>query len=101
MGLSPRLLLLMAGVGGLLTFRNALLLLLPWQPALNTLHLLPSPSPAPAPALLQDTAAISTLRCLKLFLERMGAHHLDPLSMASMAGRSVQLVSEHGSWGGG
>ncbi|KAL4442119.1 hypothetical protein ABPG77_011380 [Micractinium sp. CCAP 211/92] len=44
--------------------------------------------------LSQDTAAISTLRCLKLFLERMGAHHLDGPSMAAMAGRAMQLVTE-------
>ncbi len=47
----------------------------------------------------QDTAAISTLRCLKLFLERMGAHHLDGPSMAAMAGRAMQLVRAHSSAG--
>lgn len=45
------------------------------------------------PPHLQDTAAISTLRCLKLFLERMGAHHLDEAAMAAMAGRASKLVS--------
>lgn len=48
-------------------------------------------APCP-PALPQDTAAISTLRCLKLFLERMGAHHLDEAAMAAMAGRASKLV---------
>lgn len=41
---------------------------------------------------MQDTAAISTLRCLKLFLERMGAHHLDEAAAAAMAGRASKLV---------
>ncbi|EFN58079.1 hypothetical protein CHLNCDRAFT_142374 [Chlorella variabilis] len=44
--------------------------------------------------LSQDTAAISTLRCLKLFLERMGAHHMDARSGAAMAGRAQQLVTD-------
>lgn len=44
--------------------------------------------------LSQDTAAISTLRCLKLFLERMGAHHMDGPSAASLTGRASALVSE-------
>ncbi|KAI7837283.1 hypothetical protein COHA_008897 [Chlorella ohadii] len=44
--------------------------------------------------LVQDTAAISTLRCLKLFLERMGAHHLDEAAAAAMAGRASKLVCD-------
>lgn len=44
--------------------------------------------------LSQDTAAISTLRCLKLFLERMGAHHMDGPSAASLTGRASALVND-------
>lgn len=42
----------------------------------------------------QDTAAISTLRCLKLYLERLGAHQMDEASAAAMAGRAVALVTD-------
>lgn len=42
----------------------------------------------------QDTAAISTLRCLKLYLERLGAQHLDQAASIAMAGTSLHLVSE-------
>ena len=33
-----------------------------------------------------DTSAISTLRCLKLYLERLGCNFLDPDSVHVMAG---------------
>jgi pentatricopeptide repeat domain-containing protein 1 len=52
--------------------------------------------------LAQDTAAISTLRCLRLFLERLGANHLDAPAAAAMAGRVAQLVRAppHARWAG-
>ena len=40
----------------------------------------------------QDTAAISTLRCLKLYLERLGGHAMDKPAAAALAGRSFALV---------
>jgi pentatricopeptide repeat domain-containing protein 1 len=42
--------------------------------------------------LAQDTAAISALRCLKLYLERLGAHHMDPGAAAALAGRALALA---------
>lgn len=40
-----------------------------------------------------DTAAISTLRCLKLYLERMGCNFLAHETVQSLAGSSFALVS--------
>ena len=40
----------------------------------------------------QDTAAISTLRCLKLYLERLGGHVMDKECASAMAGRAFFLV---------
>lgn len=42
----------------------------------------------------QDTAAISTLRCLKLYLERLGGHAMDKAAAACLAGRSFALVND-------
>lgn len=39
-----------------------------------------------------DTAAISTLRCLKLYLERMGCNYLQQETLHSVAGSSFALV---------
>ena len=36
--------------------------------------------------LVNDTSAISTLRCLKLYLERLGCNFLDPDSVQMLAG---------------
>ena len=36
--------------------------------------------------LVNDTSAISTLRCLKLYLERLGCNFLDPDSVQLLAG---------------
>jgi len=41
-----------------------------------------------------DTAAISTLRCLKLYLERLGAHHMNAETAEALAGHSVCLVDD-------
>lgn len=41
-----------------------------------------------------DTATISTLRCLKLYLERMGCNFLDPESIQTLAGSAFALVKE-------
>ncbi|KAK9820095.1 hypothetical protein WJX72_006068 [[Myrmecia] bisecta] len=41
-----------------------------------------------------DTAAISTLRCLKLYLERMGANFLDQDSLQTIAGGAFTLIRE-------
>lgn len=42
-----------------------------------------------------DTAAISTLRCLKLYLERLGCNFLHPDTLAALAGSSFALVQPH------
>jgi pentatricopeptide repeat domain-containing protein 1 len=42
----------------------------------------------------QDTAAISTLRCLKLYLERLGGHSMDDKAAESLAGCSYSLVDD-------
>ncbi len=42
----------------------------------------------------QDTAAISALRCLKLYLERLGAGHVPTPAAAAMAGKTLLRVSE-------
>ena len=39
-----------------------------------------------------DSSAISTLRCLKLYLERLGCNHLDTDTMHSVAGAAFKLV---------
>ena len=39
-----------------------------------------------------DSSAISTLRCLKLYLERLGCNHLDSDTMHSLAGSAFKLV---------
>ena len=39
-----------------------------------------------------DVSAISTLRCLKLFLERMGANYLDAHTSHTLAGAYLPLV---------
>ena len=39
-----------------------------------------------------DVSAISTLRCLKLFLERLGANHLDAHTSHALAGAYLPLV---------
>eukprot|EP00887_Chlorella_sp_A99_P002575 scaffold6.g2575.t1 len=44
--------------------------------------------------LVQDTAAISTLRCLRLYLERQGGHHLDAAAAAALAGKAPNLVAD-------
>ena len=43
--------------------------------------------------LANDSSAISTLRCLKLYLERLGCNHLDTDTMHSVAGSAFKLVS--------
>ncbi len=40
-----------------------------------------------------DTAAISTLRCLKLYLERLGCNFLAQETVHALAGSSFALVS--------
>ena len=42
--------------------------------------------------LANDSSAISTLRCLKLYLERLGCNHLDTGTMQAVAGCAFQLV---------
>lgn len=42
--------------------------------------------------LANDSSAISTLRCLKLYLERLGCNHLDTGTMHAVAGCAFQLV---------
>ena len=42
-----------------------------------------------------DSSAISTLRCLKLYLERLGCNHLDTDTMHSVAGSAFKLVCLH------
>lgn len=42
----------------------------------------------------QDTAAISTLRCLKLYLERLGGNSMDSKAAESLAGRAFRLVDD-------
>ena len=42
--------------------------------------------------LASDTSAISTLRCLKLYLERLGANFLDADTVAALAGAYFPLV---------
>jgi hypothetical protein len=42
----------------------------------------------------QDTAAISTLRCLKLYLERLGGNLMDDKAAESLAGRAFSLVDD-------
>jgi len=44
--------------------------------------------------LAQDTAAISTLRCLKLYLERLGSHHMDAASAAAVCGGAFDLADD-------
>lgn len=39
-----------------------------------------------------DTSAISTLRCIILYLERLGSHFLDASSVAAISGGAVELV---------
>lgn len=39
-----------------------------------------------------DSSAISTLRCLKLYLERLGCNHLDADTMHCVAGSAFKLV---------
>jgi pentatricopeptide repeat domain-containing protein 1 len=41
----------------------------------------------------QDTAAVSTLRCLKLYAERLGSGRMDASAAAAAAGRSHALAS--------
>lgn len=41
-----------------------------------------------------DTATISTLRCLKLYLERLGCNFLDQDSVQTLAGSAFALVKE-------
>lgn len=41
-----------------------------------------------------DTATISTLRCLKLYLERLGANFLDTKSVQEVAGSACALVED-------
>ncbi|CAD7704480.1 unnamed protein product, partial [Ostreobium quekettii] len=41
-----------------------------------------------------DTATISTLRCLKLYLERLGTNFLDPRSCAQVAGNACALIED-------
>lgn len=41
-----------------------------------------------------DTATISTLRCLKLYLERLGCNFLDQESVQTLAGSAFSLVKE-------
>ena len=43
--------------------------------------------------LVNDTSAISTLRCLKLYLERLGCNFLDPDSVQLLAGGPVVVCS--------
>ena len=40
-----------------------------------------------------DTSAISTLRCLKLYLERLGCNFLDQDSVQIMAGASAASMA--------
>ena len=40
-----------------------------------------------------DVSAISTLRCLKLFLERLGANYLDAHTSHALASAYTPLVS--------
>lgn len=42
----------------------------------------------------QDTAAISSLRCLKIYLERMGYRYLDKAGIYGIAGLPIMLVVE-------
>ena len=42
--------------------------------------------------LANDSSAISTLRCLKLYLERLGCNHLDADTMHAVAGSAFKLV---------
>ena len=44
--------------------------------------------------LQQDTSAISTLRCLELYFERMGGTYLDSKASLALAGRAEQLTRE-------
>ncbi|CAK0783776.1 hypothetical protein CVIRNUC_006976 [Coccomyxa viridis] len=44
--------------------------------------------------LANDSSAISTLRCLKLYLERLGCNHLDTGTMHAVAGCAFQLVTQ-------
>lgn len=41
-----------------------------------------------------DTSAISTLRCIKLYLERLGSHFLDDKSVDAISGSAVGLVEK-------
>lgn len=41
-----------------------------------------------------DTAVISTLRCLQLYLERLGCHYLDQECISELAGRAFVMVTE-------
>jgi pentatricopeptide repeat domain-containing protein 1 len=41
-----------------------------------------------------DTAAISTMRCLRLYLERLGNAFLEPCSQHATSGLSLLLVTE-------
>jgi len=42
----------------------------------------------------QDTAAISTLRCLKLYLERLGGNSMDDKAAELLAGRAFSLADD-------
>lgn len=41
-----------------------------------------------------DTATISTLRCLKLYLERLGSNYLDGKSADEVVGHACALIEE-------
>ena len=60
-------------------------------------RLLATPAPTPPQVLGQDTAAISALRCLKLYLERLGAGHVPAPAAAAIAGKTLLRV---GAWEG-
>jgi pentatricopeptide repeat domain-containing protein 1 len=45
-------------------------------------------------ALGQDVASISTIRCVKLMMERLGAQHLKPRVAEAISGDSVALCTE-------
>ena len=68
-----------------------------------TLDRLQSMTGLPLPALEQmewnvcqilgnDTASISALRCLKLYYERLGAHHMDERTASTLVDKSFDLV---------